>query len=434
MRSTTRTGLLTAVLGLCLAGSAFAAAQKVYLIRINGAIGPATASYISRSIDAAFEGAGQCLVIQLDTPGGLLDSTKMIVMKMLSSPVPIVVYVAPGGASAGSAGCFIVIAADVAAMAPTTNIGAAHPVQMGAEGGTGKMDDIMKQKLENFTSSYIETIAAKRKRNVKWAISSVVESSAITAEAALATNVVDMIATDLPDLMKQLDGREINGKVLATANAPIEDIPASLREKVLQMFWRPEVMYFLMLVAMYGIIGELSNPGAILPGVAGAIAVLMLLYMSSILPMNLAGLALIGLAMALFIADIFASTHGVLTVGGIISFFLGSMMLFDRLDPVYRLSIAFLIPATLVTAAFFLFIVGSGLRAQFLPIKVGREAMIGQIVRAEARTDSTSGRVMYEGEYWNAVSDEPVESGQEVEIVSLKGLTLKVRSTTKKEV
>ena len=186
MKRALSAGLLVGILGLCLAGSASAATLKVFKININGAIGPATASYISRAIDVACENAGQCLVIQLDTPGGLLDSTKIIVMKMLASPVPIVVYVAPAGASAGSAGCFIVIAADVAAMAPTTNIGAAHPVQIGGEGGVEKMDDTMKLKLENFTSSYIETIAAKRKRNVKWAISSVVESSAITAEAALA--------------------------------------------------------------------------------------------------------------------------------------------------------------------------------------------------------------------------------------------------------
>ncbi|MEI6970823.1 MAG: nodulation protein NfeD, partial [bacterium] len=244
---------------------------SVYLIRIEGAIGPSTASYISRAIDLATDGSGQCLVIQLDTPGGLLDSTKAIVMKFLAARIPIVVYVAPGGASAGSAGCFIVIAADIAAMAPTTNIGAAHPVQMGAGGGAEKMDDVMKKKMENFASSYIEAIAEKRKRNVKWAISSVVDSSAITAEAALATNVIDIIAADMPALLKQLDGREVNGRKLVTAGAPVVEITPSTREKVLQMVWRPEVMFILMLIAMYGIIGELSNPGAILPGVAGAI-------------------------------------------------------------------------------------------------------------------------------------------------------------------
>lgn len=408
--------------------------DKVFLIKIEGAIGPATASYISRAVDIATDGSGQCLVIQLDTPGGLLDSTKAIVMKFLAARIPIVVYVAPSGASAGSAGCFIVIAADIAAMAPTTNIGAAHPVQMGAGGGgSEKTDDTMKQKLENFASSYIETIAAKRKRNVKWAISSVVESSAITAEAALATNVIDIIAADMPDLLKQLEGREVNGRKLATTGAPVVEIESSTREKILQMVWRPEVMYILMLIAMYGIIGELSNPGAILPGVAGAIAVLLLLYMSSVLPMNVAGLALIVLAMALFVADVFASTHGVLTVGGIISFFLGSMLLFDRLDPVYRLSMAFLIPATVITALFFFFIVGSGLRAQFLPVKVGREAMIGQIVRAETRIDSREGRVVFEGEYWNAVADGTIEPGQDVEITGTKGLVVKVRPVTKKE-
>lgn len=428
-----RSGLFTVVMGILLASSSPVRAEKVYLVKVNGAIGPATAHFITRAVDISTEGAGQCLVIQLDTPGGLVDSTKTIIAKFLAARIPIVVYVAPSGAGAGSAGCYIVIAADVAAMAPTTNIGAAHPVQLGMGGDAGGTNDVMRQKMENFMSSYIETIAEKRKRNVKWAISSVVESSAITAEAALKTNVIDIIAADMPDLLKQLDGREVNGKKLATANASVEEILPSFGEKFLHTVLRPEVMYILILIAMYGIIGELSNPGAILPGVAGAIAVMLLLYMSAVLPMNIAGLALIGLALALFVGDIFASTHGVLTVGGIVAFFLGSLMLFDRVDPVYRLSMAFLVPGTLVTAAFFLFIVGSGIRAQFLPKKVGKEAMIGQIMRAETRIDSRDGRVMFEGEYWNAVSDVPVEPGREVEITGMKGLLLKVRPATTKE-
>ena len=202
------------------------------------------------------------------------------------------------------------------------------------------------------------------------------------------------------------------------------------RETFLQLVLRPEVMFILMLVVIYGIIGELSSPGAILPGVAGAIALILVLYMSAILPVNLAGLALIALALVLFIADIFAPTHGVLTFGGIVAFFLGALMFFNRADPAFRLSIAYIIPATLVTALFFMFVVGAGLRAQFLPLRAGKETMLGKSVQTLTRTDTNGGKVFVEGEYWNAVSDVPIEFGQQVEIVRIDGLTLKVKPKT----
>lgn len=400
--------------------------EEVCLITVDGVIGPATAAYVSRAIDQADSQGAQCLIIQLDTPGGLLDSTKIIVQKFLASPVPVVVYVAPAGAWAGSAGCFITIAADVAAMAPTTNIGAAHPVSIG-EGGEGKIDDTMKRKLENFAASWIETIAAKRKRNTEWAKSSVRESSAITAQKALELNVIDLIAKDQPDLLRQLNGRQVNGKTLKTAGAQVVEIPMSLREKVFQMIWRPEVMFILMLVSVYGIIGEMSNPGAILPGVVGAIALILALYMAAVLPINVAGLALIGLAIALFLVDVFAPTHGVLTAGGVVSFFLGALMLFDDAGPLFQLSLAMIIPATVLTAAFFVFIVGAGLRAQFWPVKAGKETLRGKTVKALTRIDAHDGKVFVEGEYWNAVSDVPIDQNQDVEIVGMHGLTLEVK-------
>ncbi|HVV71994.1 MAG TPA: nodulation protein NfeD, partial [Verrucomicrobiae bacterium] len=366
-----------------------------------------------------------CLVVELDTPGGLLESTKQIVQRFYAARVPVVVYVAPSGANAASAGCFITLAADIAAMAPHTSIGAAHPVSMGG-GGEEKLDDVMKQKLENYASSYIEAIAEKRGRNVAWATNSVVKSESITAERALELKVVDFIAPDLTDLLRQIDGRQLDGKALATAGAVVVDIPVSAREKVFQLLWRPEVMLVLMLVAIYGIIGELSSPGAILPGVVGAIALILALYMASILPVNWAGFALMAVAVALFIIDVFTPTHGVLTFGGIISFFLGALMLFNRGNPAFHLSLAYIIPATLLTAAFFLFVVGAGLRAQYLPVRVGKEAMIGRTAPALSRIDSTSGKVFVEGEYWNAVSDVPIEPGQSVAIKEIRGLTLKV--------
>ncbi len=404
-------------------------AERVGLIKIDGAIGPATADYISRAITVANEEGYQCLIVQLDTPGGLLDSTKTIVEKFLGSPVPVVVYVAPAGAVAGSAGCFITLAANVAAMAPTTSIGAAHPVEAGGNpfGGEAEPDATMKQKLENYAVSFIESVAARRHRNVEWAKSSVKDSAAITADKALELHVIDLIAKDVPDLLQQLNGREVDGKTLRTAGAEVVDIPMSLRETLFQLLWRPEVMFILMLMAIYGIIGELSNPGAILPGVVGGIALLLALYMSAILPINIAGLALILLAVGLFIADIYAPSHGILTAGGVISFFLGAIMLFDKAGPAFQLSLGLIIPATVVTALFFIFVVGAGLRAQRLPVRAGRETMIGKVVPALARIDATGGRVFIEGELWNAVSDAAIEKDQPVEVVDVEGLTLKVK-------
>jgi membrane-bound serine protease (ClpP class) len=231
----------------------------------------------------------------------------------------------------------------------------------------------------------------------------------------------------MPDLLEQIDGRAVNSQTLHTAQARVVQIPMTFRESFLQLVLRPEVMFILMLVVIYGIIGELSSPGAILPGVAGAIALILVLCMSAILPINAAGLALIGLALALFIADIFTPTHGVLTFGGAAAFFLGAVMLFNRADPAFRLSLAYIIPATLVTVAFFLFVVGAGLRAQWLPVRAGKETMLGKIIPAVARIDASSGKVFVEGEYWNAISDIPIEPGQAVEITAVDGLTLKVK-------
>jgi membrane-bound serine protease (ClpP class) len=246
-----------AVLLLC-ATSAARGAETVATIRIEGPIGPATASFIGRAIDEAERQKAQCLIIQLDTPGGLLDSTKTIVQSFLASPVPIVVFVAPSGATATSAGCFITLAADVAAMAPTTTIGAAHPVQLSGGGGEEKPSDTMKEKIENYAISYIETIAAKRQRNVEWARSSVKESASITADKALESKVIELIAKDLNDLLAQLQDREVNGRKLQTKGATTVEIGMSVPEQVFQRLWRPEVMFILMLIAVYGIIDPLT--------------------------------------------------------------------------------------------------------------------------------------------------------------------------------
>jgi len=401
-------------------------AEGVATIHIKGPIGPATASFIARAIGVATQQKAECLVVQLDTPGGLLDSTKEIVDAFYASSVPVVVYVAPSGANAGSAGVFITLAADVAAMAPNTSIGAAHPVSLGT-GGADQGGDVMKQKLENFASSYIEAIAQKRGRNVDWARSAVRESASITGEKALELKVIDLIAADMTELLGKIDGRAVRGRTLKTAGATAVEIPMVASERVFQMLWRPEVMFVLMLIAIYGIIAELNNPGAILPGVVGVIALLLVLYLSAILPLNVAGLALILLAVGLFVLEVFVPSHGILGVGGVVAFFLGALMLFDRGDPAFRLSLAYIIPGTLLTAGFILWIVGAGLRAQRLSVKIGREAMLGQFATVEARIDSRGGKVFFDGEYWNAVSPSVIEPGQTVQIIGLDGLTLKVQ-------
>jgi len=414
-----------ATAGLMLGAAATQAAQ-VGLIKIDGAIGPATASYISRAIEVASAQQDECLIIQLNTPGGLISSMDDIVQDFYASRVPVVVYVSPEGAMAGSAGCYITLAADVAAMAPHTTIGAAHPVELEG-GGDETTNSIEMQKTGNAYTTVMQTIAEKRHRNVEWAKLSVTASAAITSEEALKTNAIDLIAVNMPDLLKQLDGRKIGDKTLHTANATVVEIQMNAWEQFSKIFLRPEVMFVLMLMVIYGIIGELSSPGAILPGVVGAIALILVLYMSAVLPVNVAGLVLIGVAVLLFVTDIFATTHGVLTAGGIIAFFLGSLMLFNHATPGYSLSLRWIIPGTVVTALFFIFAVGKGIGAQFKPIRAGKETMMGKTVKALSRIDSQSGKVFIEGEYWNAVSETPVETGQNVEVTGIEGLTLKVK-------
>ncbi len=408
-----------------LASAADLSAADVGIIEVRASITPITESYISRAIKVAAERHDVCLIIQLDTPGGVLDSTYKIVENIYESPVPVVVYVSPAPARAASAGTYITMAADVAVMAPYTRIGAAHVVGMNGEGDTNSIEWT---KLENDTAGFARSIAAKRGRNETWAEAAARQSVSATAEEALSSNVVDFLADDVPDLLKKLDGRKVRDTVLKTAGAQIVPIPMSARETFLQLILRPEVDFVLMLVVIYGIIGELSSPGAILPGVAGAIALILVLCLSAVLPVNVGGLALIGLALVLFIIDVYAPTHGVLTGGGIIAFFLGALMLFNRADPAFHLSLSYVITGTLVTALFFLFVVGAGIRAQRMPIKAGRETLLGKVAPAAQRIDASSGKIFIEGEWWNAVSDAPIESGQSVEIVAIDGLTLKVKA------
>jgi membrane-bound serine protease (ClpP class) len=416
--------LVLLLAGMMLATAARISAATVGLIEINGAITPATESYISRAVAVAAEHKDGCLIVQLDTPGGLVKSMEEIVQTFYKSEVPVVVYVSPSGAMATSAGTYITLAADVAAMAPHTTIGAAHPVGSNGEGST---NEIMWMKLENVLASQMRSIAEKRGRNVTWAEDAVRKSVSITSEEALDQGVIDLIADDIPDLLKKLDGRTVGSKTLQTANAQIDQIHMTASESVLKLFLHPEMEFILMLMVIYGIIGELSSPGAILPGVVGAIAIILVLCLSATLPINVAGILFMLVALVLFIIDVYAPTHGVLTGGGIIAFFLGALMLFNRADPAFHLPLSYILGGTITTALFFLFIVGAGVRAQRLPAKTGRETLLGKIAAAAGRIDGTSGRVFVEGEWWNAVSETPIETGQPVEVVAVDGLKLKVK-------
>lgn len=397
---------------------------EVTMISIEGSISPTTTNYINRGIKIANRKGSECLIIQLDTPGGLLESTKNIVQTFLDSEnLPIVVYVAPEGARAASAGTFITMASHIAAMAPTTTIGAASPVQMGG----GQVDSVMQKKIFNYSESFIESIANRRNRNAEWARSAVRDGEAITAEKALELNVIDLIAANRDELVNKIDGRVVNGDTLKTHNATITEVPPNLAEKLLGFIMRPEVMLILTMIAIYGIIGEVTNPGAIVPGVAGVIALILVLYASAAMPINMAGFALIGLAIVLFIAEAFTPTFGLLIAGGAVSFFLGALMLFQDLPESMALSWAWLIPATILTTLFFVWIVTEGIRAQFTSNKTGKESMIGKRAKVVEQIDSQQGRIFVSGEYWNAISDQVVEEGENCEIVAIEGLTIKVK-------
>jgi membrane-bound serine protease (ClpP class) len=401
------------------------AAAGVSLIRVQEAIGPTTTNYVTRGIALAGERGSAALVIELDTPGGLLESTQNIVRALFEADLPVVVYVSPDGARAASAGTFITMAAHVAAMAPSTTIGAASPVTMGAG---AQADTVMMRKLFRATESFIETIAERRGRNVEWAISAVRDGASVTEREALRLNVIDVVAPSREDLLALIDGWVVDGDTLRTAGATIEEIPKNLAERFFGLLMRPEIMLILMLVAIYGIMGEVSNPGAIVPGVAGVIALVLLLFASAAMPINTAGYLLVALAVALFIAEAFTPTFGLLLGGGMVAFFLGMLMLFQDFPQGMELPWYWLVPATLFTAAFFVWIATAGIKAQFAPARTGIQTLIGRQAEVVDTVTPGGGRVSVDGEYWHAVSDEEIAEGEQCEIVDVQGLVMKVRA------
>ncbi len=401
----------------------------VAAISVDGEISPTTADYIVRGIKKAKTMDAQCLIVQLDTPGGLLKSMKKIVQAFLSSSdMPIVVYVAPAGASAASAGTFVTMAANIAAMAPTTNIGAASPVRMSPGGGIAQPDTVMQKKLFNYAESYIASIAHKRGRNAEWAKSAVHNAKSITADQALKINVIDLIAKNQQVLLNKLDGQTVNGKTLHTKGAVVKEIGMSLTEEFSNFLMNPTMIMILTMIAIFGIVGEVTHPGGFLPGIAGVIALILVLYTSATLPLNVAGFALIGLAVILFISEAFLPTFGVLIAGGIVSFIFGFLMLFQNMPRSMSLSWAWLIPAAVITALFFLLIVSAGLKHQFSTrTTIGKESLAGRYAEVTDTINEQEGRIFLDGEYWNAVSDETIEEGEYCEIVEIQGLTAKVK-------
>lgn len=399
--------------------------KKIHLIEIDAPITPVVAEYIVKSIDRASKENAEAIIIQLNTPGGLVDSMQQIVMKMMASNVPTVVYVAPSGARAASAGVFITLAANIAAMAPATHMGAAHPVTM-----EGKMDKTMETKVVNDLAAMARGIAEKRGRNAKWAEEAVRKSVSITETEALKNKVIDLIAPDLPALVKAMDGRTVDvvigEKTIKTAGAEVETIKMGFRYRLLEIISNPNIAYILMILGFYGLYFELSNPGAVFPGVAGAICLVLAFYALHTLPINYAGLILIILGLGLFIAEAFITSHGVLGVGGTISMLLGSVMLIDSASPVLQISWLVIIPAVALSALLFIITVTVAIRVYREKPDTGKEGLIG--MQAIAKTDvHTDGQVFMRGEYWSAWSDEPIQKGEKVTVIAVNGLKVKVK-------
>ena len=404
---------------------ASAAPAPVATIEIEGVISPVTLRLVGIAIDRAQAERAQALVIQLDTPGGLERSMRAIVQRMMNAEVPVVVYVAPTGARAASAGVFITMAAHVAAMAPATNIGAASPVALG-----GGADKTMMKKVENDAAAFIRTVALERGRNADWAEKAVREAVAITEREALKLKVIDLVADSVPDLLEKIDGRTIKlpkGTVtLATKGAPVRPIEIGFRDRFLNIITDPNVAYVLMMLGMLGLFFELSNPGVILPGVIGGISLILAFFAFQSLPINYAGLLLILFGIVLLVAEIKIVSHGILAIGGMISMALGSLMLFDSPEVGFRVSWWVIAPTVGATAGLFLFVVAAGVRALGRPPATGAEGLIGKTATVRERL-GPEGQVMVSGEIWRAVAEgEALEPGAQVRIVAVDGLTLKV--------
>jgi membrane-bound serine protease (ClpP class) len=399
----------------------------VSLILIDGGINPAVDDFIRESINKAHASGARALVIQLDTPGGLLSSTRSIVKEIMGSPVPVAVYVAPSGAGAGSAGVFITLSGHIAAMAPGTNIGAAHPVA----GGGQEVKGVMGEKIENFTASFSESIAERRGRNTEFAIQAVRRSISITNKEALEKNVIDFVAIDLDDLLQQADGREvdINGTKtkLSLKDVRVVRSEMALRQNIINILADPNIAYLLLMAGILGLYMEFSNPGVIFPGVAGGICLLLALTSFQILPINYAGLGLMLLGISLLVGEAFLPSFGVLGIGGVISLALGSLLLFDTRGSDLSVDSTIVFTAVATLSAFVLVVGYLVVKAHRIKPALGMDGLLGEIAEVRMKLDPT-GKVFVHGEYWNAKADgEMIDIGEQVQVVAFEGMRLKVR-------
>ncbi|HTP66512.1 MAG TPA: nodulation protein NfeD [Geobacteraceae bacterium] len=417
--------LILPVLVLLAAPVYSAAAPQVAVVAVNGPINPVTAEYLRRNLRESALRGDRLLLVEMDTPGGLDSAMREIVKDIFASPVPVAVHVAPSGARAASAGAVIALAADICAMAPGTNIGAAHPVAIGEA-----PDKVMEKKMVNDAEAYIEGIALKRGRNAEMARRMVTESISLSADKALAENVVDLIATDRQDLLRKLDGRRLvrDGKETYLRLAGVEVKPHEMgaREKILDIISNPNVAYVLMMLGFLGLFFELSNPGVILPGVIGGISLILAFFAFQTLPVNYAGVLLILLAIILFIAEIKIVSHGMLTVGGVIAMVLGSLLLFQSPEPYLHLSWGVISVTVVMTTLFFVVAVAKAVRAHRKKPVTGGEGLVGEEGAADTEI-LADGKVFVRGEYWDAASPEPIRKGEKIIVVAVEGMRLKVR-------
>ncbi len=402
-------------------------------ITIDGPINPVIAEYILTAIDRAEEEKFHAIIIRMDTPGGLLESTRLITKRMLAAKVPVIVYVAPEGARAASAGVFISYAAHLVAMAPSTNIGAAHPVQAVGMGGQDSTQTTMMEKVTNDAVAQMRSMAEKRGRNPDWVEKAIRESVSITAKEALELNVINFIVPDTDSLLAAMDGVTVetqSGEItLDTRGKKIVDQPMTTRQKILYQLSNPNLAFILLMLGFYGLFFELYNPGSIFPGVIGAISMILFLYSMQVLPVNYAGLALIFVAIILFILEVKITSFGLLTIGGLISMIIGALMLFESPDgissPFLEISMKVILTVAIASAAFFFFAFSLALRAWRAKVTTGKEGMIGETGIARSKIDP-EGRVLVHGELWSAWSEEKIAKGERVKVVEMDGLRIKV--------
>jgi membrane-bound serine protease (ClpP class) len=402
--------------------------SDVIKISVEGGISPATTLFIKNSIQYAEDRKAEALIIQLNTPGGLLDATRDIVQEIMGANVPVVVWIAPSGARAGSAGVFITLAAHIAAMAPGTNIGAAHPVGMGGE----KIDSTMNEKITNDAAAFIRSIAHERNKNIDWAERTVRESISATEKESLLAGAIDFIAPNLDSLLTLIDGYEVKiasgTKIISTKGKKVVERQMTWRESLLFWLANPNIAYILLMIGIYGLLFEFWSPGAMFPGILGAILLMIALYALQMLPLNYAGIGLILIAIILFILEIKVVSYGLLTIAGILSLAIGSIMLIDAPNEIMDISMNLIITVVIITTLLFLVLIVFGIKAQTRRAVTGDLALIG--LRGIAMTDispAQKGQVKVSGEIWSAVSDEEIMEGEEIVVQNVQNFVLKVR-------